>query len=121
MDLITMTLVGGQLVTLAGLIAVIKRHQQACAIQHSRIDQLQQRLAAAEQMQSLLARAHKSVLLRAQQTQTPDETQTSQDIYEQANQLISKGCEAAELSRSLKLPLEEAEIMVQLGRLKQTA
>lgn len=82
--------------------------------------QLTQRLASAEQMQSLLARAHKAVLARAHSQQS-DAPISPEQVYDRAHQLIAKGCSAEELARNLELPIEEAEIMVQLGRLRQTA
>ena len=114
-------LAAGQTVCLIGLLISFARQRNASKMHSQAMEKLVQRLTTAEQMQSLLARAHKTVLIRAQsQVKTPEQI-SPEAIYEQANQLIAKGCEAAELSRSLNLPLEEAEIMVQLGRLKQTA
>lgn len=96
-------------------VSVLSRVSQQ---QQESLTRLEQRLAASEQMQGLLARAHRQILNRAHAQSTPA-SETSP--YDRADALIAQGCEAPELARSLSLPLEEAEMMVQLGRLKQSA
>ncbi len=99
------------LASLALIMALVVRHSTAKLATH--IEQLEARVKASEQMQSVLARSYRGL---TQTLANPVAAQSGDEAkYSRAAQLITRGASAEELARTLALPLEEAELMIQIN------
>jgi hypothetical protein len=99
------------LATAALLLAVVIGRAQLS--DRARIEQMQARIKATEQMQTVLARSYRG--LTAAVGKGAAEGQGDDAKYARAAELITRGAGADELARTLALPLEEAELMIQLN------